>query len=168
MDAGLAGEPVDTVFVEHGGVEVGVGLLFGQAEQRHLVITGVDARDRVLAPLGHPGRSVRADDDTMGRGALAEVDQLVGAVTGIETAQRAVALAAEPDRAIGGGGGVARAHACRDRIIFDAERAFLGAGVAQQGGRGEDPDGGGSKKLAAIHCVTSSYQCEGLDADINL
>ena len=90
----------------------------------------------------------------MGRRALAEVDQFVGPVARIETPQRAVALAAEPDRAIGGGGGVARAHAWRDRIIFDAERAFLGIGVAQEGGRGEDSGGGGSKKLAAIHCVT--------------
>ncbi|XSC46650.1 hypothetical protein ACF1BQ_013285 [Bradyrhizobium sp. RDT10] len=39
--------------------------------------------------------------------------------------------------------------------------------MAQDGGRGEDP-GGGSKKLAAIHCVTPVYQYEGFDADINL
>ena len=118
------------------------------------MIAGVDARDRVLAALGHPGRAIRADDDAMGRGALAEIDQLVGAVARIETPQRAVALAAEPDRAVGGGRGVARAHAGGDRIIFDAERAFLRVGMAQQGGRGEDSGGGGSKKLAAIHCVT--------------
>ena len=39
--------------------------------------------------------------------------------------------------------------------------------AAQEGGRGEN-SGGGSKKLAAIHCVTPVYQCEGLDADTNL
>ena len=150
------------------GVEVGVSLLFGQAEQRHLVIAGVDARNRVLSALGHPGRAVRADDDAMGRGALAEIDQLVGAVARIEASQRAVALAAEPDRAVGRGRRVARAHAGGDRKIFDAERAFLRGGTAQKGGRGEESGGGRPEKLAAIHCVTPACEREGLDADINL
>ena len=114
------------------GVEVGVGLLFGQAEQRHLVITGIDAGDRILSALGDPGRAVGADDDAVRGGALAEIDQLVRAVARIEPAQRAVALAAEPDRAVGRRRDVARAHAGGDRIIFDPERAFLGAGKAQQ------------------------------------
>jgi hypothetical protein len=104
----------------------------------------------------------------MGRRALAEVDQLVGPIAGIETPQRAVALAAEPDRAVGAGGGVAGAHACCDRIIFDAERALLGGGPSQQGGRGKDSKGGGPEKLTAIHCVTPACAREGLDAVINL
>ena len=156
------------LLVEHRGVEVGVSLLFGQAEQRHLVIAGVDARDRVLSALGHPGRAVRADDHAMGRGALAEIDQLVGAVARIEAPQRAVALAAEPDRAVGRGRGVARAHAGGDRIIFDAERAFLRVRMAQKRGRGEDSGGGRPEKLAAIHCVTPACEREGFGADINL
>ncbi len=69
--------------VEHGGIQVGVGFLFGQAEQGHLVIAGIDARDRVLAALGDPGRSVRADDHAMRRGALAEIHEFVGAIAGI-------------------------------------------------------------------------------------
>ena len=52
--------------------------------------------------------------------------------------------------------------------MFDAERAFLGGGSAQEGGRGEGSKGGGPEKLAAIHCVTPTCEREGLDAVINL
>src|SRR5947207_4744487 len=103
----------------------------------------------------------------MGRRAFAEADQFGRAIPRIEPSQCSVALSGEPDRAVGSGRDVVYPHAGVDRIIFDPERAFLGAGVAQEGGRGEDSNGG-SKKLAAIHCVTPFYQCEGLDADIDL
>ena len=48
------------------------------------MIAGVDAGDRVLSALGDPGGAVRADDDAVGGGALAEIDLLEGAVARIE------------------------------------------------------------------------------------
>jgi hypothetical protein len=120
------------------------------------VIAGIDPCNGILAALGHPWRAVRPDNHSVGGGALAEIDQLECAIQWIEPAQRSVALAAEPDRAIGGGRDIARAHAGGDRIIFYPERAFLCLGAAQQRGRGEDGGGGRGEKLAAIHCVTPS------------
>ena len=165
----LAGEPVDAVLVEHGGVEVGVGFVLGQAEQRHLVIAGVDAGDRVLPAFGDPGRAIGPDDDAMGRGALAEIDQLVRAVARIEPAQRAVALAAEPDRAVGRGRGVARAHAGGDRENISPGTGFPGRAAGRsKRRRGENCGSGEAEKLAAIHCVTPALEWEGSDAEINL
>jgi hypothetical protein len=98
------------------------------------MIPGVDARDRILPAFGYPRRAVGSDNDTMGRRALAEIDEFGRAVSRIEPPQCAVALAGEPDRAIGGGRDVMRASGGGDRIIFDPERAFLRAGATQQSG----------------------------------
>jgi len=67
---------------EHACVEVGVGFLFGKAEQRHLVVAGIDAGDGVLPAFGDPGCAVGPDDNAVGRGALAEIDQFERAVRG--------------------------------------------------------------------------------------
>src|SRR5216684_7580731 len=117
------------------------------------MIPGVDARNGILSALGHPWRTVRSDDDTVGCRAFAEIDQFERAIPRIEPPQCAVALAGEPDRAIRRGRDVMRAGAGGDRIIFYAERTLLGASTAQQGGSGQDSGGGGVEKLAAIHCV---------------
>src|SRR5216684_720479 len=97
------------------------------------MIPGVDARNGILSALGHPWRTVRSDDDTVGCRAFAEIDQFERAIPRIE-----------PPQSAGAGG---------DRIIFYAERTLLGASTAQQGGSGQDSGGGGVEKLAAIHCV---------------
>jgi len=67
------------------------------------VVAGIDAGDGVLPAFGDPGCAVGPDDNAVGRGALAEIDQFERAVPRLEPAQRAVALAAEPDRAVGAG-----------------------------------------------------------------
>ena len=54
IDAGLAGEPVDAVFVEHRGVEVGVGFGLGQAGERHLVVLLGSTRAIAFWPPGLP------------------------------------------------------------------------------------------------------------------
>ena len=69
----------------------------------------------------------------------------------------------------GASGYVARAHAGGDRIIFHPERAFLGAGAAQQRGRGQrlrrllrQETGGDSLRYLGLD------EKEGLGAKINL
>jgi hypothetical protein len=88
------------------------------------------------------------------RGALSEIDQPGRAVAGIEPTQRRVALAGEPDRAVGRGRDVMWAHARIKPEVFYPERSFLRERFLQLGGRSQDSSGGRSEKLAAIHCVT--------------
>src|SRR5882724_6988593 len=57
---------MDSALVEHRGVEVGVSLPFGQAEQGDLVIPGVDTSNGILPAFGHPGRAVGSNNDIVG------------------------------------------------------------------------------------------------------
>src|SRR5262249_42677213 len=82
-----------------------------QLPDLHAVILAVDAGDGVLAAFGHPGRTVGSHDDTVRRGARAELDCLQPAVARIEQDQRTVALAGGPHRAVGVAGAVLEARA---------------------------------------------------------
>ena len=96
IEAGKTGEPKHLVAVERRRVEIGVIGCRGQAKQRDLGIGGVDARNGVLTAVGDPGRAIWADDHAMGRGPLAEIDDLDGSAVWFETSDRTAALACEP------------------------------------------------------------------------
>src|SRR5262249_45926717 len=87
---------------------------------------------------------------------------------GVEAAQRAVALAAVPDGAVGRGRRVAGARTRRHGEVFHPERALLGLRAAQQRGHGQNCSSGGGEKLTAIHGVTPASEWEGFDACTNL
>ncbi len=106
------------------------------------MIPGVDTSNGILPAFGHPGRAVGSDNDIMGCSPLAEIDEFERAVPRIEPPQFAVALAGEPDRAIGGGRDVMRSGGGGDRIISYPERAFLCDSTVHQRGRGKDAGGG--------------------------
>src|SRR5690606_4623945 len=54
-EAALAGEPEDSVRVEGGSVEIGVGRAVGQRKDAHVTVGPADANDRVLPAGGEPG-----------------------------------------------------------------------------------------------------------------
>src|SRR5476651_630671 len=118
--AALAREPERALLVEHGGIQIGVGL--GHHEELHLARAAAAGRhvspDRVLAALVDPGSPIGSDDDAVRRGARTEIDVADPGVAGIEQDQSAVALAGRPDEGTGVAG-----HVVQTRLHADVEGA---------------------------------------------
>ena len=104
------------------------------------------------APSGPADHAVR-------RRALAEFDHADGAVAGVEAVQGAVALAAEPERAVAGGGHVARADAAGGAGRLGVEP---GHAIARRRGRGSGragPDGGRQGRGPEGQQITTLHAC---------
>src|SRR5215813_13145581 len=100
IDAILAGEPERALAIESGGVEVGAAALLRQREYLDLARIGIDADDRVLAAIGHPGSTIGSHDHAMRGGAAAERDQVRLPGLRIEPPELARRLCREPHRAV--------------------------------------------------------------------
>src|SRR5439155_10576119 len=63
VEAVLPGEPEHALVIERRGVQIRVAAR--EPEDVHRLGGGVNADDRILPTVGHPGRVVRADDHTV-------------------------------------------------------------------------------------------------------
>ncbi len=108
MDAALAGEPQPAGGVERGSVEVGTRPVRRQRKPGDVVRQGIDSHDRIQATVGNPGRTIRADDHTVGPRPCSERDVAGLPGSGIEPSQVAGTLGRVPDTSVGCGGDVVR------------------------------------------------------------
>jgi hypothetical protein len=100
-------------------VLIGVGKRARQRIEFDLAASLIDARDGVLAAVGHPGGAVATDDDAVRRRAAAERNLVELAACGIEASEKALGLAGEPDRAVGRRRDIMRIGAARELIVGD-------------------------------------------------
>src|SRR5688500_6608912 len=96
VDAVLPGEPQDAVLAEARRVEVGGVVRVGQGIGLHVEGGWIHPHDGIEAAIRYPRRTVRTDDDTMRRGAIAQRHLLDLAALGIEPPERTLALSGIP------------------------------------------------------------------------